>query len=93
MRIKISVAAGLLALIQAAPASAYENFIPLGTGYSANVDAVPSFGSDEGQIASQADAYETEIYVQKRAQAEEDTRFRRFFSDSEFTGSDRSIDY
>lgn len=74
-------------------ASAYENYIPLGTGYSANVDSLPAFDSNAGQVSQQADIYETEIYLQGRKQVEEDSRFRRFFSDAESIGSDTHIDY
>lgn len=88
----------LLALIPfaisvASPALAYENFIPMGTGYSTEVDSLPDFASEAGQINQQADVYETEIYRKARNAAEFDSRMRQFFSDSESNGSDYYIDY
>jgi hypothetical protein len=75
------------------PTHAFENFIPMGTGYSTDVDSVPAFDSERGQVIQQADIYETEIYMQKRREAEADSRFNRFFSDTEVSGGDSSIDY
>jgi hypothetical protein len=75
------------------PALAYENYIPLGTGYSSNVDSLPSFDSVEGQVSQQSDVYETEIYLLGRKRVEADSRFREFFSDAESTGADSHIDY
>jgi hypothetical protein len=76
-----------------APAMAYENYIPLGPGYSPQVDSVPGFDTDAGQISLQSDIYESELYRLQRKEAEDDTRFRRFFSDAESTGSENQIDY
>ncbi len=72
---------------------AYENYIPLGTGYSSNVDSLPEFDSDAGQIARKTDSYETELYLKNRKQAEDESRLREFFSDRNSTGSDGGIDY
>jgi hypothetical protein len=77
----------------AGPCQAYENFIPLGTGYSAEVESLPRFDSSAGDTASKADIYETELYFSGRKAIEADSRFRRFQSDAEFDGSDNSIDY
>jgi hypothetical protein len=74
-------------------AMAYENYIPLGTGYSPNVNSLPEFSSDAGQVSQQSDVYETELYMRGRKQVEDDSRFRQFFSDSESTGADTHIDY
>jgi hypothetical protein len=74
-------------------AQAYENYIPLGAGYSSTVDTLPQFDSDAGQISQQTDIYETEQYKRNRKQAEEDSRMRAFFSDRNSTGVDNSIDY
>jgi hypothetical protein len=76
-----------------APALAYENFIPLGTGYSSEVDSLPDFESEQSRINAQADLYETELYWQGRRDIEADSAFRRFQSDSELVGGDVSIDY
>lgn len=72
---------------------AYENFIPLGTGYSTEVDSVPEFGTERAQINQEADIIETEIWRSKREAAEFDSRIDRFFSDAEVSGGDTTIDY
>ncbi len=77
----------------AGPAVAYENYIPLGTGYSGTVSALPEFGSDEGRIAETSDVYETEIYLKGRKRAEEDSRLRQFFSDRDSNSIDGHLDY
>lgn len=77
----------------AMPALAYENFIPSGTGYSPEVDSLPAFDSEAGQITVQADIYETENYRRRLEEAERDSKFRQFFSDANSTGSDTFIDY
>lgn len=77
----------------AAPAGAYENFIPLGTGYSTEVGSLPSFESEQGQVIQQTDIYESELYRKGRNAAEEDSRMRQFFSDSNSTGADSYLDY
>ncbi len=41
---------------------AYENFIPLGTGYSTNVDSLPTLTAKKVRIIQHADVYETELY-------------------------------
>jgi hypothetical protein len=90
---KMRVAGLVLAAVMGAtaPALAYENYIPLGTGYSASVSSLPQFDSEEGIIASRADVYETELYLRARKRAEDDSRLRQFFSDSNAT--DSYIDY
>jgi hypothetical protein len=75
------------------PALAYENFIPLGTGYSTDVTEVPGFDTERGQVNQQADIIETEIYRAEQDKAAAESSLRRFFSDSEVSGSDTSIDY
>ncbi len=86
-----SIAIGLA--FGTSPALAYENYIPLGTGYSSNVDRLPAFDSDAGQISQQTDIYETELYMKNRKRAEDESRLREFFSDRNSTGSDSHIDY
>jgi hypothetical protein len=76
-----------------APALAYENFIPLGTGYSTEVGSLPLFESDEGQVIQKTDIYESEIYRRARGDAEFDSRMRQFFSDGEAMGPDYYLDY
>jgi hypothetical protein len=84
----------VFALAMSGPAAlAYENYLPLGTGYSASVDSLPQFDSEEGQVIQQTDVYETELYMKARKRAEEESRMRAFFSDAESTGADSHIDY
>lgn len=91
MRKFVLTGAALVAL--SAPALAFENFIPMGTGYSTDTDSIAEFGSERAQIGARADLYETEIYRFQRDMAEADSYFRRFQSDAEVTGGDNSIDY
>ena len=74
-------------------AAAYENFIPLGTGYSSEVDSLADIGTERGDVTVQSDVYETELYRAGRNAAEADSFFRRFQSDTELEGGDTSIDY
>ena len=83
----------VLALAASPAAMAYENYIPLGTGYSPNVDSLPAFESDAGQVSQRSDEYETELYFENRKRALDDSRMREFFSDRNATGSDSHIDY
>lgn len=87
------IVAAICCAAGATGAFAYENFIPMGTGYSTEVDSVPSFGSERGQINQAADVIETEIYRSNREAAEFDSRLRQFQSSSQFEGSDNFIDY
>jgi hypothetical protein len=83
-----------VALVALSPvAVAYENYIPLGTGYSTTVDSLPSFDSDAGQIIQRTDEFETEQYLLNRKRAEQDSRLQNFFSRSDSSGVDNSIDY
>ena len=93
MRVVSLVSGFAVAVSLSSAAMAYENYIPLGTGYSTNVDSLPTFDSNAGEISSKTDIYETEIYMLNRKKAEQDSQLRRFFSDSESTVLDRNIDY
>lgn len=77
----------------AAEAAAYENFIPMGTGYSTDVDSVPRFGSERSQVNSTTDVLETEIWHRNRDAAEYDSKFRQFQSGNEFKQDNDFIDY
>jgi hypothetical protein len=74
-------------------ALAYENYIPSGTGYSPEIDAIPELNSDRDQLNAATDAIETEIYRRAYEKQVNDSYIRRFFSDTENSGSDFSIDY
>lgn len=86
------VLVGLFGSAQA-PALAYENFIPLGAGYSSEVDSLPNFDSPAGDTSAKTDIYETELYFKARKEIEADSFFRRFQSDNELQGGDTFIDY
>jgi hypothetical protein len=74
-------------------AQAYENFIPLGAGYSTDVSALPDPNSDQQAVTVQSDIYETEIYNKQREEQIHNSYMNRFFSSSENSGADFSIDY
>lgn len=82
-----------IAGLGAVKAEAYENFIPMGTGYSTQVDSVPRFGSEQAQINSTTDVLETEVWHRNRDAAEFDSKFRQFQSGSEFKQDSNFIDY
>ena len=84
---------GLLAAPASAPASAYENFIPLGAGYSTSLSALPGIDSERQRIIQQTDIYETELYRKQLQQRIQDSRNSAFFNDPMAYSSDRSIDY
>jgi hypothetical protein len=93
MKMRIISLLFLSSVALSGPALAYENYIPLGAGYSSNVDSLPAFDSEAGQISQETDVYETELYKKGRKSIEDESRFRQFFSDSESTGADTYIDY
>jgi hypothetical protein len=74
-------------------AFAYENYIPLGTGYSSNVESLPQFDTEAGEISRKTDVYETELYLLNKKRAEQDSRLQNFFSRSDSNGVDNGIDY
>ncbi len=73
MRFMILGCAAALAL-SAVPASAYENFIPLGQNYAPGDDQVPPIGSDQDRINAQLDIYETENYNRALREKQFDSR-------------------
>ncbi|NMD08872.1 MAG: hypothetical protein GYA66_12945 [Phyllobacteriaceae bacterium] len=91
--VKMGVLAAAVFALGSSAASAYENFIPLGTGYSSEVDSLADFDSDRTDVIEKSDIYETELYRAGRNAAEADSFFRRFQSDAEIEGGDTSIDY
>jgi hypothetical protein len=86
--IAVAILAGL-----SGSALAFENFIPMGTGYSSDVDSLAQFDSDAADTREKADIYETELYFKGRSEIEADSFFRRFQSDNEIQGGDTFIDY
>ncbi len=93
MRILGFLAGGLVLGMMVMPAQAYENFIPLGTGYSTSVSTIPGIESERQRIIEQTDIYETEIYNKQLQQRQLETSSSAFFNDSAAFNSDRSIDY
>ena len=73
------------------PAMAYENFVPLGVGYSTDVSALPALNSKAQAVTTQTDIYETELYHKQLEQRQHDSYISRFSSNSD--ASDFSIDY
>ncbi len=87
----LAVILGFVALV--GPATAYDTFIPLGTGYSSSVSSIPAIESERQRIIEQTDIYETEIYNKQLQQSILNSRSNAFFNDSAAFASDRSIDY
>lgn len=81
------------AAVQATPALAYENFIPMGHSYSPDNPELPAFNSDEDRLNSQVDIYESEIYNRQRRAKSFASDFERFRSDQELKGGSAFIDY
>lgn len=80
-------------VVGALPAQAYENFIPLGTGYSSSVNTIPAIKSERQRIIEQTDIYESEIYNKQLEERNFQARSSAFFNDAAAFSSDRSIDY
>ena len=93
MRILGILVGGLVLGMMVMPAQAYENFIPLGTGYSTSVSKDPALESERQRVIAQTDIYETEIYNKMLQQRNLDLSSSAFFNDSAAFASDRSIDY
>ena len=74
-------------------AQAFEKFIPLGTGYSTGVNSLPSLNSDAEALTVQSDIYETELYRKQLERRQQDSYINRFFSNSDSSGPDFSVDY
>jgi hypothetical protein len=93
MRQIFGVAVAAAMLVGVGTAQAFENFVPLGTGYSPEITEIPAFDSERGRINQEADIIETEIYRLQRDDVRRDSHLNRFFSDAEVSGGDESIDY
>ncbi len=91
--VKSGLVLAVLAGFAAVPAAAYENFIPMGTGYSSEVDSVPAFGSERGQVSVTTDVLETEVYRKNHENAELDSQRRVFQSGNEIQEDPNFIDY
>jgi hypothetical protein len=70
-----------------------ENFVPTGPGYSTEIDSVAEINSVRDKLNARTDIIESDIYRRAREQQLRDSYIRRFFSDTENSGSDFSIDY
>ena len=93
MRVLFGLAATVAFLGCSVTAQAYEKFIPLGTGYSTGVSAIPAFNSNAEAITVQSDVYETEIYYKELEAKKRDSYMQRFMFGTENSGSDFSVDY
>ena len=93
MRVFGILVAFLTLVVLAVPASAFETFIPLGTGYSTSVSKDPAIESERQRVIEQTDIYETQIYNQQLQQRVFQSRSSAFFNDAAAFASDRSIDY
>lgn len=76
-----------------APASAYENFIPLGHNYSPEQSQLPAINSEQDRVNAQVDIYESEIYNRQRSAKTFSSQLDRFSNDQELRGSGEFIDY
>ena len=92
MRIAFTILAAVIALTPV-PASAFENFIPLGNNYSPDDQTLPAFNSDQDRLNSQVDIYETEIYTRQRTAKRFSSRLNQFSNDQELKGGSEFIDY
>lgn len=92
MRIAIAIFAASLA-VQALPAMAYENFIPLGHNYAPDNSELPTFDSDRDKLNAQVDIFEAEIYTRQRAAKSFSSQLNQFSSEQELKGGSEFIDY
>lgn len=92
MRLALAIVIALAA--PAVPAMAYENFIPLGHGYSPEEAQLPSLNSERDQISSQTDVIESEIYNRQRRAKLFYSDLNRFSNDQEYKNrGSEFIDY
>ncbi len=82
-----------LPMITATIAVAEENFLPSGPGYSTEIDSVPDIASVKDKLNARADVIESDLYRRAREAQLSNSYMRRFFSESESSGADFSIDY
>jgi hypothetical protein len=92
MRLKSVLFAGAVLCTSCLPAMAYENFIPLGTGYSTDVSTIPALDSDAQSVTTQTDIYETELYRKHLDDQKNFSHLRRFLQNSD-SSSTESVDY
>lgn len=90
MRILAVIAVMLAASV---PAQAFENFLPLGLGYSTSNVGLSQLSAKDRSIISQTDIYETDIYQRQLRARETDSRRRAFSSDRNSDGISPSINY
>lgn len=86
MRIVLAAIILGLTAFAAAPASAFENFIPLGHNYSPDDSVLPDFNSEQDKLNGQVDIFETEIYTRQRFLKEQNTYLRRFLNSQQGNG-------
>jgi hypothetical protein len=91
---RLTVVAVLAIVLGAAPAGAFENFIPLGNNYSPDDPRLPPLNSEQDRINAQVDIYESEIYNRQRIAKSFSSQVDRFRYDQELNTRNRDfIDY
>jgi hypothetical protein len=79
--------------LMATAAIAEENFLPTGPGYSTEIDSIPEISSAKDKLNAGTDVIESDLYRRAREAQLSDSYMRRFFSESESSGADFTIDY
>ena len=91
MRIVLGVSLAVLAFC--GPAHAYDNFLPLGLGYSTGSVDLSKLTARQRAAINQADIYETEIYQRQLHARQLDSKFQNFQSDRNGNLTDGGINY
>lgn len=93
MRLKTVLFVSAVAVFVVSPAEAYQNYIPLGAGYSTNVSSLPALNSDAQALTSQTDIYESELYRKQLERHQHDSYINQFFSNTDSSAPDFSVRY
>ena len=83
----------VVGLLGAAPAYAFETFLPTGMGYSTSNAKLSQLSARDRSIISQTDIYETDIYQRQLHARQLDARMRAFSSDRNSDGISPPINY
>ena len=83
----------LVTLFLTTSAQAFDNFIPLGFGYSTSNADPSQLTAHERATISQTDIYETDIYLRQLRARQMDSRMQRFLNDRNSDGTDYSPNY
>jgi hypothetical protein len=88
--IGLIVVAGVAA---ASPAFAYDNFLPLGLGYSTKNIGLYHLSQQDLNAIGQADVYETDIYQRQLHARQYDSQMTRIQNDRNFDPTDFTPNY